>query len=282
MFIDIHAHVNFKDYQDDADDVIRRALGEDTWMILVGSEFKTSGRALTYANKYEKGIYAAVGLQPMHLEEFKAESEEHGGYSFQTRAEEFNYDNYEKLAKFEKCVAIGEIGLDYYHLGLPDNLAEIKRKQKETFKAQLLLARRLNLPVIIHCRQADDDMLKVLTEFKQEYKDLFEGVDNWGVMHCFSGNEDLAWKYFSLGLLVSFTGIVTFSSQWDDMIRKLPMDKFMVETDCPFLTPEPFRGKRNEPLFVKYVAQKIADIKGVDIEMIAEETTKNARRLFKI
>ncbi len=282
MLIDTHAHINFNNYKDDADNVIRRALKENVWMILVGSEFKTSERTLTIANKYEKGVYAAVGLHPIHLEEIKAESNEDGGYCFHTRAEEFNYDNYEKLAKFEKTVAIGEIGLDYYHINLSKDVQKIKKKQKHAFEAQLLLARRLNLPVIIHSRQADNDMVNILTNFRQKNKDLFKKGENWGVVHCFSGSEDLAWKYFSLGLLISFTGTITFSKQLDELIRKLPMDKFMIETDCPFLTPEPFRGKRNEPLFVKYIAERIADIKKVSVEKIAEETTENARKLFKI
>lgn len=279
MLIDTHSHVNFNFFKNDADDVIRRALDEQIWMINVGADYKTSNRALDYANKYEKGVYAAIGLHPMHLESFRAESDD---YDFETRGEDFNYDIYEKLGKFEKAVAIGEIGLDYYHLEQSADTKKFKTKQKDAFVKQLILARRLDLPVIIHCRQAHDDMIRILTDFRKEYRDLIPVGRSWGVMHCFSGDDDLAWKYFSLGLIISFTGLITFSKQWDDLIRKLPMDKFMIETDCPFMTPEPYRGQRNEPSFVGYVAKRMAEIRGSTVEKVAETTTQNARQLFKI
>ena len=279
MLIDTHAHVNFNVFKNDADKIIQNSLTENVWMIIVGTDYKTSKRAFEYANKYEKGVYVAVGLHPIHLSVIKADGDD---YNFTTRGEEFNYDAYEKLAKFEKVVAIGEIGLDYYYINNNKNIKEIKKLQKQVFINQLLLARRLDLPAIIHCRKAHDDMFNILKEFKQENKELFNINKPWGVMHCFSGDENLAWKYFGLGLLISFTGLITFSKQWDDLIRKLPNDKFLVETDCPFMTPEPFRGKRNQPDFVKLTAKRIADIKCMSIQKIAEWTTSNAKKLFKI
>ncbi|MFA5163543.1 MAG: TatD family hydrolase [Patescibacteria group bacterium] len=285
MLIDTHCHLNFAAFKDDADEVIHRALDNNTWMILVGSEYKTSNRALSYANKYQRGVYAAVGLHPIHLEDMRVENDDENGegeYNFIARAEEFNYDNYEKLAKFEKAVAIGEIGLDYYHLDPSGDLPAIKHKQQQVFVQQLLLAQNLDLPVIIHCRQAHDDLLAILTDFKKEYSRSLPSDRPWGVIHCFSGDEDLAWKYFNLGLMISFTGLVTFSQQWDDLIRKTPLDRIMIETDAPYMTPEPFRGKRNEPLFVQYVAKRIADIKGLPIERVADKTFANARALFRL
>lgn len=283
MFIDTHAHVNFAAFKDDAEEVIRRSLDNDTWMILVGSEFKTSNRALHYANKYEKGVYAAIGLHPIHLEETIVDSQEDGNeYSFAPRNENFDYGSYEKLAKFEKVVAIGEIGLDYYHLDQTKDINLVKKKQQEVFAQQLLLARSLDLPVIIHCRQAHDDLMEILQEFKKEYGHIIPNDRPWGVIHCFSGDEDLAWKYFKLGLLISFTGLITFSKQWDDLIRKIPLDKIMIETDTPYMTPEPYRGQRNEPVLVQYVAKRIADIKSLKIEKVAEVTTRTARELFRI
>ena len=283
MFIDTHAHVNFAAFRDDAEEVIRRSLDNETWMLLVGAEFKTSNRALHYANKYEKGVYAAVGLHPVHLEEGLVDSqEEDNAYSFVPRYEVFDYGSYEKLAKFEKVVAIGEIGLDYYHLDLTKDVTAVKKKQHEVFAQQLLLARSLDLPVIIHCRQAHDDLLEILQEFKKEYGHIIPNDRPWGVIHCFSGDEDLAWKYFKLGLLISFTGLITFSKQWDDLIRKIPLDKIMIETDTPYMTPEPYRGQRNEPVLVQYVAKRIADIKSIKIEKVAEITTRTARELFRI
>jgi len=285
MLIDTHCHLNFAVFKDDADEVIRRALNNDTWMILVGSEYKTSGRALTYANKYQKGVYAAVGLHPIHLEEMQVENDDENGegeYNFKTRAEEFNYDNYEKLAKFEKAVAIGEIGLDYYHLDQSGDLPALKHRQQTVFIQQLLLARNLDLPAIIHCRQAHDDLFSILTDFKKEYAHIIPNNRPWGVIHCFSGDEDLAWKYFNLGLLISFTGLITFSKQWDDLIRKVPLDKIMVETDAPYMTPEPFRGQRNEPLLVQYVAQRIAEIKNLPLERVLERVFATSKAFFRL
>lgn len=281
--IDTHTHVNFSAFKEDADDVIRRTLKEDIGMIIVGSQYKTSKRALEYANKYEKGVYAAIGLHPVHLEDSVSENE--GGdsdYKFRTRAEEFNYDNYEKLADFKKIVAIGEIGLDYYHINLKANVKQVKDKQKKVFYEQLILARNKDLPVIIHCRQAHDDMFNILQDFKNEYKHLLPKDRAWGVMHCFSGDEDLAWKYFNLGLLISFTGLITFSKQWDNLIRKVPLDKIMIETDAPYMTPEPYRGHRNEPALVYYVAKHIADTREISIEKVAKITTDNAKKIFGI
>ncbi len=283
MFIDTHAHVNFAAFKDDADEVIRRSLDNDTWMVLVGSELRTSNRALDYANKYERGVYAAVGLHPVHLESGLVDTSEDSNPSgFVAREEEFDYDSYEKIAKFEKVVAIGEIGLDYYHLDPTKDLPVLKKKQQEVFAQQLLLARSLDLPAIIHCRQAHDDLLLILQEFKKEYGQLIPSDRPWGVIHCFSGDEDLAWKYFKLGLLISFTGLITFSKQWDDVIRKIPLDRLMIETDTPYMTPEPYRGQRNEPILVQYVANRIADIRGVKIEKVAEITTGTARSFFRI
>ncbi len=279
MLIDTHAHVNFDAFKDDADVVIKNALAEKTWMILVGTDYKSSKAALNLANKYERGVYAAIGIHPIHLVSTPMQGDD---YNFVSRQEEFNNDMYEQLIHFEKVVAVGEIGLDYYHINKSNDIQAVKKKQQEIFYDQLILARKKNLPVIIHCRNAHDDTLRVLDKFKKEYKQLLPHNQPWGVMHCFSGDEDLAWRYFNLGLIISFTGLITFSRQWDDLIRKLPSDKFMVETDCPFMTPEPLRGQRNEPLLVKYVANRIAEIKNLSLERVTEITTANAKNLFNI
>jgi TatD DNase family protein len=278
QLFDTHSHINFSAFNNDADIVIKRALNNNTWMILVGSESKTSKRALDYANKYERGVYASIGLHPIHLTEGLVEDETQE-YSFHSKVEEFSQDVYEQMASFEKVVAIGEIGLDYYHIDLKSDVRAIKKNQQDAFLKQLILANHLGLPVIIHCRQAHDDMLMILKDFKKDYN--LSSSRPWGVMHCFSGDEDLAWQYFSLGLLISFTGLITFSKQWDDLIRKMPPDKFMIETDSPYMTPEPYRGQRNEPILVKFVAERIAQIKNLTIERVAEITTENARKLFK-
>jgi len=279
MFFDTHAHVNFDAFKNDADNIIKNSLAEKTWMILVGTDFKSSKSALNLANKYEKGVYAAIGLHPIHLFSTDARGDD---YEFVSRQEDFNYDVYEKLIQFEKVVAIGEVGLDYYHINSESDAGSVKKKQQEVFFKQLVLAAKNSLPVIIHCRNAHDDTLLVINEFKKEYKQLLPKNKPWGVMHCFSGDEDLAWQYFNLGLIISFTGLITFSRQWDDLIRKLPNDKFMIETDCPYMTPEPYRGKRNEPILVRYVAKRIAEIKSLPLNEVAGMTTDNARNLFNI
>lgn len=279
MFIDTHAHVNFSAYKDDADEVIRRSLDSDVWMILVGTDIKTSKRALDFANKYDRGVYSTVGLHPIHLQTAQAEGDD---YSFSTSGEDFSYELYQRQAKFSKVAAIGEIGLDYYHINKTQDVSAIKDKQKEVFIKQFKLARDLDLPIIIHCRQAHDDMLAILRELKKEYKDNLPKNRPWGVMHCYSGDEDLAWQYFSLGLIISFTGLITFSAQWDDLIRRVPLEKVMLETDCPYMTPEPYRGERNEPILVKYVAQRIAEMKNLAVDRVADITSKTAREFFRI
>jgi len=282
ILIDTHCHLNFKDFKADADEVIRRTLEGQTAMILVGAEFKTSSRAIDYANKYDTGVYAAIGLHPIHLENILAENhDENGDYKFVTRAEEFDYDAYYNLAQNnKKVVAIGEIGLDYFHIAKSQDEASVKEKQKATFKKILLLAHNLDLPVIIHCREAHEDLLPILKEFKENYKK--DDGREWGVIHCFSGDEALAREYIKLGFKISFTGLITFAHNWDEVIKNIPLDKIMTETDSPYMTPVPYRGKRNEPLYVKQVVEKIAELKGLKFEEVAEKTYQNARELFRI
>ncbi len=275
MYIDTHTHLNFNIYKDDADEVIRRSLSFDTWMVIAGTDYKTSNKALQLANKYERGVYATVGLHPTHLEEYRSEDEV-------IMAEEFNFDMYEKLARFEKVVAIGEIGLDYYNIKNKGDFERIKSKQRNVLKEQLKLSLLLGKPAIIHCREAHDDLIPLLEKFKRINADFIPKDRPWAVIHCFSGTEDLAWKYFSLGLIISFTGLITFSTQWDPLIRKMPSNKFMLETDCPFMAPEPFRGKRNEPIHVKKVAERISQLRSSSLERIAEVSTNNARKFFQI
>lgn len=278
MLFDTHAHVNFVSaYKDDAEEVIRRALRNDVGMILVATNHKTSKRALELANKYESGVYVAIGLHPSNLEDHE---EKNNNKSEIIRAEEFNFDIYQQLAKFDKVVGVGEIGLDYFRTDLKKDVSANHKLQQVVFNQQLEFAAKMNFPVIIHCRQAHDDMIKILTDHRNKFKEQLPKDRPWGVMHCFSGDENLAWQYFNLGLMISFTGLITFSQQWDDLIRKMPDDRIMVETDCPFMTPEPYRGRRNEPLLVKYVAARIADIKHLNPARVEEITTNNAKKLF--
>lgn len=279
MFFDTHNHVNSEAFNLDADRVIKRALDANTSMVVIGSDYKSSKRALELANKYENGVWAAVGLHPLSLRPFIENSDSNPK---EIPAEKFNYDMYATLAKFPKAVAIGEIGLDYAWREIDDSIEVLKKEQKTVLLEQLELARRFDLPVIIHCRQAHDDLLPLLTAFRQKHKDGLPKDRPWGVIHCFSGDENMAWQYFNLGLIISFTGLITFSQRWDELIRKVPADKIMIETDAPYMTPEPYRGKRNEPVLVHYVAERMAEIRGVSLGQMAEITSDNARRFFKV
>ncbi|PIT94722.1 hydrolase TatD [Candidatus Falkowbacteria bacterium CG10_big_fil_rev_8_21_14_0_10_39_9] len=280
MYIDTHCHLNFKDFKEDADEVISRSLADNTQMILVGSEQKTSKRAVEYANKYDSGVYAAIGLHPIHLEDISVKNDSaEGKYEFESHAEAFNYEYYYNLAhNNKKVVAIGEIGLDYYHLPEDKNIPEVKLHQQQVLKELLLLAHNLKLPVIIHCREAHDDLLPLLTDFYEQYKT--DQKREWGVIHCFSGDEKLAAQYQELNLMISFTGLITFAKNWDEVIKNFPLEKIMIETDSPYMAPVLFRGKRNEPIYVKYVAEKIAQLKGLTNKEVEDRTFANAQRVF--
>lgn len=280
MYFDTHCHVNMPFFKEDHDEVIRRALSNDVSMIIVGTDYKSSKKSIDIASRYQSGVYSAIGLHPDSLIERPDKAR---GGTGTIPAEEFNNDIYLQLAKFHSVVAIGEIGLDYHQPELTiEELKKFKQIQKNTFNKQLLFALRLNLPVIIHCRQAHDDMLEVLNDFKKQYRTVISNDRPWGVLHCFSGNENIAWDYFNLGLMISFTGLITFSQQWDTLIRKMPEDRLLIETDAPFMTPEPYRGRRNEPVLVKYTANRIAEIRNWDLDRVAKSTTANAKKLFKL
>lgn len=278
---DTHAHVNFKDFKEDHVEVIRRALENDTQIINVGSQYSTSQRAVEMANKYEKGVYAAIGIHPIHLSDkiFADQVDEKEKVEFIPRYETFEKIKYLELGRNKKVVAIGEIGLDYFHN------EENKELQKDIFKQQIDLAMELKLPIIIHCRdknfdakkQAHQDVIKILREKKEEYKNQLRGV-----VHCFSGGEKEAITYINFGFKLGFNGIITFAGDYDSIIKNVDLKDILLETDCPYLTPVPFRGKRNEPLYVKYVAEKIAEIKNISYKIIAQQTTQNALELFNI
>lgn len=287
FLVDTHAHVNFNAFKDDAEEVIERALAQNVWMNLVGSQRDTSKRAVSMAEKYNKGVYAVVGLHPTHLFSTYVDEEE---INFHTKEEDFGVDYYRELAKNEKTVAIGEMGLEYYRLSditrqTGASEGEIKEKQKELFLKGVDLACELDLPVVIHCRDAHEDQQKIIRESQNKY-----GGKVRGVVHCFSENWEIAKGYLDLGFLLSFSGIITFEIRKSsrsaaeallEVVRKIPPSMFMLDTDCPYLTPEPYRGKRNEPLYVRYIAERVAETRGVSFEEVSEITTQNALKLFR-
>lgn len=286
MLIDTHSHVNFNAYKSDADEVIRRSLDSNVWMINVGSQYSTSKRAVEIAEKYPEGVYAAVGLHPIHLSNgiFKTRIDKEE-IEFQTREERFDYEKYKDLAlrrgsgqAKSKVVAIGEIGFDYwYRPKTKVKLAEFKNRQKEAFLKQVELARELDLPIIFHCRVAHGELIKTLDT---KYEILNTNLR--GVIHCFTGTLEDAQKYIEMGFYIGFNGLIFKMDWWDEIIKKIPIEKIIIETDCPYLVPPQAGAQRNEPIFVKYVVEKIAKLKNLSYEEISGITTENAKDLFNI
>ena len=272
--VDTHAHLNFDAYKDDADEVIRRSLGEGVWMINVGSHYESSKKAVEIAEKYPEGIFASVGLHPINLDTglIRMKVDEIEGCRFER---EFNYKEYKTLAKSKNVVAIGEIGLDYYWRPKTTAKKEIfKQKQKDLLLKELELAQELDLPVIFHCRMAHQDLIEILEERQATSDKKIKGA-----IHCFTGNQQEAKEYMKMGFYLGFNGII-FKFGLKEVIKNTPLERILVETDCPYLSPPEFKKERNEPIAVKYVAKEIANIKNLSYEEIAEATTKNAKKLF--
>ncbi|MDO8507555.1 MAG: TatD family hydrolase [bacterium] len=251
--IDTHAHLNFYHFQNDIDEVIEKSFAkglED--IILVGTNVETSKIAVEMAEKNEK-LFATVGVHPQEIDEAK------------------EFPKIEALANNKNVVAIGETGLDYYRLG--ENLEEGKRAQKELLLSHIKLAKDRDLPLIFHNRDSHEDFYQIVKD-----------KDVRGVIHCYTGNVDFAKKILDLGFMISFTGIITFDRGENliEVIKKVPLEKIMVETDAPYLSPVPYRGKRCEPWMVKEVIQKIADIKELTFREVEEKTSSNAKVFFGI
>lgn len=254
MLFDSHAHLNDARFDEDREALIQKLQEEHVDLVLnPGADIETSISSVELANKYDF-IYAAVGVHPHDVKDL----------------DDTAIDTLRKLAtENEKVVAIGEIGLDYYWN--TDN----KKLQKKAFIEQIKLANELDLPIVIHTRDAIMDTLEILKE---------NPVKNKGVFHCCPQNRELIKEGLKLGFYISFAGPITFKSSKnaDEMINLVPNDRILIETDSPYLAPEPVRGTRNTPINVKYVAQKIADAKGMTLEQIADITYENARKIFKI
>lgn len=280
QLVDAHCHVHFNAYKQDMEDIIQDALAENTWMITVGTQKDTSKKGIEVARQYD-GVWATVGLHPNHLFPVMIDEDE---AAFMTREEDFDYAYYVALATDPKVVAIGECGLDYYRIPETRDRAEVEIKQEKVFRQHLDVADAVNKPVMIHCRDAHSQTATILEEYVNAGK-----LKRRGNVHCFTGTWEEAARYHALGFLTSFTGVITFppkkntgetESPIQSVVRQCPLDMMLVETDAPYLTPVPFRGKRNHPKYVRYVAQTIADLKGISLEEVARATTQNARELF--
>jgi len=262
MLIDTHAHLDLKEFKHEVASVLSRARQRGVEKIInVGIDAKSSKDSVDLARRYPE-IYAAVGIHPDAADTLNIE----------TQAELGN------LLGHEKVVAIGEIGLDYYYLKRSSKYSHVPSREQQIFCFEQMLdfALETKLPVIVHSRESDADMLAILKSYKGALR---------GVMHCFSGDYSYAEKIIDLGFAVSFTGNITFKNANSDLlnaIKRIPIGSIMVETDSPFLSPEPERGKRNEPANVIEVARKIAEIKDISLAQVELETTKKARKLFKL
>jgi len=268
MLIDTHAHLNFNAFKNDAEEVIKRCADQKIGVINVGSEYKTSKRAVEMAENHEN-MWACIGLHPGHLSEHEIDDGE--GHLIKSTQEKFDREKYLELAKLKKVVAIGETGLDYY--GGEENKAE----QIETFKEEIKMAVDLDLPIAVHCRNAYKDVLEVITTEKKKYGEKMRGV-----IHSYLGRASCAQIFIDAGFLIAFNGIITYARDYDKVIRNVDLKYILTETDCPWLTPVPHRGERNEPAYVKYVAEKIAELRNISYSEVEKVTSENAKELFRI
>lgn len=253
MLADSHAHIDDERFDADREEVVARALAAGVSLIVnIGADMASSARSVALAEKYP-GIYAAVGMHPHDSQEMQ----------------EADYRQLEQWATYPKVVAIGEIGLDYHYDLSP------RPVQKEVFLRQLDLARKTGKPFIIHEREAHADMMDII-------RNSARGLN--GVFHCFSGSVETAREYLKMGFYISVAGPVTFpkSLKTKEVAKAVPLDRLLVETDSPYLTPQPFRGKRNEPAYVRLVAEEIANLRDISLAELAVATTANVRRLFNI
>lgn len=268
-YIDIHSHVNFTAFDADRDEVIKRALDNDTWVINVGTQIDTSQSAIRLAHQYREGVYAIIGLHPIHTGKSFHDKKElgEGEKEFTSRGEIFDKKIYRELLADSKVVAVGECGLDYYHLG-EDSL----EKQKKAFIEQIELANETGKPLMLHIRDAYADTLKILKEHAKVK----------GIVHFFTGNLEEAKGFLDFGFRLSFSGVLTFTSDYDEVVKNTPLDMILTDTDSPYVAPVPHRGKRNEPIYVKEIVKKIAEIKNLPEEEVAKAIVNNARKLFAI
>ena len=269
MIFDTHAHLNFSEFDEDRDELIKKCFNSGMGMINVGTNFRSSEVCVKMAGEYAD-FFASIGLHPENIAYNFFESKE-CSKTFEGFMENgFDYDKYKELTKSKKVVAIGECGLDYYYKPKGITKKELfKEEQRKVFIRQLDLAEELNLPVIIHSRSAFDDLYSILSKRKIK-----------GVLHCFTGSKEEAERFLSLGLYFGINGII-FKMDIEEAIKVIPMDRILLETDCPYLSPPKFE-KRNNPLSLKYIIEEISRIKGVSIKEIEEITYQNTKDLFKI
>lgn len=250
-YIDCHLHINFPDYDSDRDSVIKKTLAEDVWMINIGTSNKTSEEVVSISNEYDKGVYSIVGIHPAE--------------------EEYDLEIIKKLTLNKKVVGIGETGLDYFRN--PN-----KEKQVELFEGQIDIANEVKKPLMLHIRDEGGS----LDAYKDTLSILKRKTKVPGNAHFFAGSIDEAKEFLSIGYNISFTGVITFTNDYDEVIEYTPIDRILSETDSPFVAPEPYRGTRNEPIYVKEVVRRISEVKGLDIEETRQILALNAKKFFTL
>ncbi len=261
QYFDIHSHVTFKDYDQDLEEVLQRMRDERVWTITVGVNKATSEEAVSFAEGKE-GFFATIGLHPND-----------------TESETFSESEYKELVSNPKVVGVGECGLDYFRI--TGDVAVAKKRQMREFEKHVEFAIKYNKPLMIHGRPSKGtvdtylDMLSLLESRKRSAGDLLRGD-----IHFFVGNVDVARRFYNIGFRTSFTGVLTFTHDYDEVVRFAPLEMLMTETDAPYAAPNPFRGRRNEPVYVKYIVGAVAAIRGIPEETAREALCENAKRLF--
>jgi TatD DNase family protein len=272
-YIDIHSHLGFGDYQNDFKDVLKRMENFGVATITVGTDLESSKEAVRITDENEN-IWACIGAHPADKRDFV-----------------FEEKDFAELVKNPKVVAVGECGLDYFKMedefnkglssrseavrgeSLVEFIQEEKERQKFEFKKQIEFAIKYDKPLMLHIREAYEDAYEILKKY--------EGKTT-GNMHFFAGSLDFAKKIIELGFTISFTGVITFARQYDEIIKNIPLEKMHAETDAPFVAPIPYRGKRNEPIYVIEVVKKIAEIRGEDFETVRKQLLKNSKDFFNL
>jgi TatD DNase family protein len=256
MLFDSHCHLHFSQYDSDREEVINRLKEASVKVINIGTDLEDSKKAIDLAKKYFDFMWASVGVHPNDTDS------------------EIDFEELKKITSDEKVVAVGECGLDYFRT--PGR--ERQAKQREIFEKQIELAKELNKPLILHCRSSAgsqnvyDDTIDILNSNNA----------NNGVAHFFAGSKEIAKKFLDLGFYIGFAGPITFAEEYKELVEFVPLDRILIETDAPFAAPVPHRGQRNEPIYVEFVARKIAEWKNLKFEEVTRQTAKNANSLFRI
>jgi len=260
-YVDIHSHLNFPDYDVDREQIIVRMKEKGVATITVGTSLETSRGAVVLAEAHEH-IFACIGVHP-------ADGADNIGHCY------FDEKSFEELVKNPKVVAIGECGLDHGRDGVIDE--ETKKNQKALFEKHIHFAVKHDKPLMLHARSSNKDIIEILKMYKKEYGEKLRGN-----AHFFTGTLEEAQAFYDLGFSTSFTGVVTFTHDYDEVVRNAPLDRIMSETDAPFVSPVPYRGKRNEPTYVIETVKKLAEIKGIDEEIVQKALLDNAVAKFKL